>query len=276
MKGPLRTLATLVLAALPVGAGQAQEPRRLETVYEVTVAGLAGLRVELKAQFGASGYEVESRAFKVGVLRALTPRYEGFSRAWGRLGDRDTPLAPTGGMLSIAASDQKRTWQVRYDASGTRQEMHDPPWHPSPAQAIDDKDRRGSLDPLTAILSVGMRGDAACEGTLASFDGRRRIDIVLRKIGSEPAARAGVPQASGEVLVCEARLRRVAGGFADDSGSSDSAERPVKLWFARLDSSLFRYPVRLDAQSALGLLRGRLLQVSEHPLMPKEKTAMVR
>jgi hypothetical protein len=273
---PLTKLAALFLAALPLATLQAQEPRRVDIAYDITVAGLTGLRVEINAQFDGVTYDVESRTSKVGVLRALTPRYEGYNRAWGRLEVGDASLAPAGGVLSVVAGDQKRTWHARYGAGGVLEEMHDPPWHPTPAHAIGDKDRRGSLDPLTAILSVAMAGDAGCERTVASLDGRRRIDVVLRRIGTENPVQAGVPQATGALLVCEARLRRVAGEFGDSSGSSDEGEHPAKPWFAQFGSNQIRYPARFEAGCGLGLVRGRLLHIDERKLTSKEKTAMAR
>jgi hypothetical protein len=157
--------------------------------------------------------------------------------------------APVGGTLSAVSGDQKRTWQVHYQPDGALQETHAPPWQPSPRQTVGEMDRRGSLDPLSAILSIGMKGDAACERTVATFDGRRRIDVVLRKIGAE-----------GETLICEARLRPVAGELSDDARSS--LGRPVTLWLARLDSSQIHYPVRLEGQSGLGAVQGRMVSVT--------------
>jgi hypothetical protein len=247
----------------------AQEPRRIDMVYEVTAAGVTGVRVEVTARFDETRYDIESRAFKIGALRALTPRYEGHNRAWGLLVAGTAALAPVGGTLSIAASDQRRSWQVRYGADGAVEERHDPPWRPTPAQDIGDKDRQGALDPLTAVLSIGLAGEAACERTVPSFDGKRRIDVLLRKIGTEMPAQAGITQAKDGLLVCEARLRRVAGDFGEEPASTDGKERPVRVWLARLDSSPFRYPARLEVQGSLGLVRARLLSVSERPLAPQ-------
>ena len=74
---------------------------------------------------------------------------------------------------------------------------------PQPPQAIPEDKQKGSLDPLSAALSVGLKGDAACEQTAPSNDGKRRIDVLLKKVGTETPSQAGVPQAKGDLLVCD-------------------------------------------------------------------------
>jgi hypothetical protein len=113
-------------------------------------------------------------------------------------------------------------------------------------------------------MSVGLAGDAACDRTVPSNDGKRRIDVILKKIGTEPMAASGVPQAKSDLLICEVFTRRVAGEFDEAPKEAESErERPMKLWFARLDDTPFRYPVKLEASSGLGTIHGRLISFQE-------------
>ena len=78
------------------------------------------------------------------------------------------------------------------------------------------------------------------------------------------AAGSGVPQAKGDLLVCEIYTKRVAGEFDDAPKEAESErERPMKIWLARLDDTEFRYPVKLEANSALGTIHGRLISFKE-------------
>ena len=275
MSGRRRPLvATLLLVALPCAASQAQDAHKIGLVYEVSVAGLAGLRVEVDARFDGVAYDVESRAYKVGVLQTLTSRYEGHTRAWGRLADAS--IEPAGGALSVITGEQKRNWRAWYEANGGLAEAHDPPWRPQPNQRISVEQRSGSLDPLSATLAVAVSGDHACDRTMATLDGKRRIDVMLQRIGIETAAQSKVSRSTGPVLVCEARLRRIAGDFGESSRSSDQSEPPTKVWLARLGSSPFRLPARLEAASGWGTVRGHLLTFNERRLTPSERTAMLR
>ncbi len=271
-----RALAAIVLStAVPgVAAAQSAAPtaRQVDIAYEITFAGLSGFRIDLTAKFNGANYDIESRTFKEGVLRAVTMHYDGRNRAWG--GFSPEGARPAAGSLSIVVGDKPRTWVAQY-AGDTVQETHNPPYKPSPQNAISEEQRRGSLDPLSAGLSVGMAGDAACDRTVQSNDGKRRIDVIIKKVGTESAAKSGIPGAQGDVLICEIFTRRVAGEFESAPKEAETErERPMRIWLARLDQSQMRYPAKLEAQTGFGTIRGRILSFRERPMTPDESQAM--
>ena len=271
-----RTLAAIALSTAVPGVAAAQNAapgaRQVDIAYEITFAGLSGFRIDLTAKFNGSSYDIESRTFKEGVLRAVTMHYDGRNRAWG--GFSPQGAQPTAGSLSIIVGDKPRTWVAQY-AGGTMQEQHNPAYKPSPQNAISEEQRRGSLDPLSAALSVGMAGDAACDRTVQTNDGKRRIDVIIRKVGTEPAAKAAIPGAQGDVLVCEIFTRRVAGEFESAPKEAETErERPMRVWLAHMDQSQMRYPAKLEAQTGFGTIRGRILSFRERPLTPDESQAM--
>lgn len=275
-----RALAAIVLSTAVPGVAAAQSAaqstalgaRQVDIAYEITFAGLSGFRIDLTAKFNGSSYDIESRTFKEGILRAVTMHYDGRNRAWG--GFSPEGARPAAGSLSIVVGDKPRTWVAQY-AGGTVQETHNPPYKPSPQNAISEEQRRGSLDPLSAGLSVGMAGDAACDRTVQSNDGKRRIDVIIKKVGTESAAKSGIPGAQGDVLVCEIFTRRVAGEFESAPKEAETErERPMRIWLARLDQSQMRYPAKLEAQTGFGTIRGRILSFRERPMTPDESQAM--
>lgn len=275
-----RALAVIALSTAVPGVAAAQSapqsaasgPRQVDIAYEITFAGLSGFRIDLTAKFNGSSYDIESRTFKEGILRAVTMHYDGRNRAWG--GFSPQGAQPTAGSLSIVVGDKPRTWVAQY-GGGTMQEQHNPAYKPSPQNTITDEQRRGSLDPLSAALSVGMAGDAACDRTVPTNDGKRRIDVIIKKVGTESAAKSGIPGAQGDVLVCEIFTRRVAGEFESAPKEAETErERPMRIWLARLDQSQMRYPAKLEAQTGFGTIRGRILSFTERPMTPDESQAM--
>lgn len=275
-----RALAAIVLSTAVPGVAAAQSAaqstalgaRQVDIAYEITFAGLSGFRIDLTAKFNGSNYDIESRTFKEGILRAVTMHYDGRNRAWG--GFSPEGARPAAGSLSIVVGDKPRTWVAQY-AGGTIQETHNPAYKPSPQNTISEEQRRGSLDPLSAGLSVGMAGDAACDRTVQSNDGKRRIDVIIKKVGTESAAKSGIPGAQGDVLVCEIFTRRVAGEFESAPKEAETErERPMRIWLARLDQSQMRYPAKLEAQTGFGTIRGRILSFRERPMTPDESQAM--
>ena len=240
----------------------AQQARQVEASYDITFLGFTGFRIDFSGMFSGGTYDVQSHTFKEGMMRAVTIHYDGRNRAVGIFGPHGS--IPIGGSLSLVVGDKPRVWVAQYGPGGTLQETHTPEWKPQPDQIIPEDKRTGSLDPLSAAMSVGAAGDAACDRTVPSNDGKRRIDVILKKVGTESAAASGVPQAKSDLLICDIYTKRVAGEFHDAPKEAESErERPMRIWLARLDDSPFRYPVKLEASTGFGTIRGRLLKFQE-------------
>ena len=270
-----RALSAFALCALAPATGWADDGKLVTGGYEITFAGFSGFRIDFTARLDGDSYDVESHAFKEGVLKSVTMNYEGRNRAWG--GFSLQGARPSGGSLSLMVGGKPRTWAAQYGAYGSLSETHNPVWEPAPKDAIPEDKKRGSLDPLTAAIVSGMRGDAACDQVAPSNDGRRRVDILLRKLRTETPAQAGLPLAQGDVLVCELYSRRIAGEFFDAPEEAESErEHPMLIWLARFDGSPFRYPAKLEAKTGFGTIRGKMLSFTERPLTPEEKVAMRR
>jgi len=253
------------------------QSRLIEGGYEITYLGFAGFRIDFTARFDGNRYDIQSHAYKEGVMKAVTMRYEGRNRAWGGF-SLQGGAQPTGGSLSIVVSDKARTWLAQYGPGGQISGTYTPPWKPpQPKDAIPENEQIGTLDPLTATLTVAMKGDAACQQTAPSNDGERRIDVTLHQIGTESPQAAGVPEAKGDILVCEIYSKRVAGYFdAPPEEAESKKERPMKIWMAHLDDTPFRYPVKLEASPGFGTAHGRMLYFRQRPLTEEEKVAMQR
>ena len=175
------------------------------------------------------------------MLKAVTMNYVGRNRAWG--GFTTQGARPTAGSLSIMVGDKPRTWLAQYGASGFLQETHTPVWKPTPQQTIPDADQQGSLDPLSAALSVGLAGDAACDKTVRTNDGKRRIDVHVPQDRHGARRRHGHPgrarRRAGLRDLHQARRRRVRRGA---QGSRDRA---------RTADQDLAGPLRPDARSAI-------------------------
>ena len=185
------------------------------------------------------------------MLQAVTMHYDGRNRAWG--GFSPQGAQPTAGSLSIVVGDKPRTWVAQYGAGGTMSEKHNPDWKPPPQHVIPDDQRSGSLDPLSAALTVGLAGDAACDRTVPTNDGKRRIDIMIHKIGIESAATAGVPTRERRPAGLRDSTPSASSGEFDDAPkeAETERERPMKVWLARFDKSQVRYPGQARGQHRL-------------------------
>jgi hypothetical protein len=270
-----RAFIGLVFALATSETAVAQQARQVEVGYEVAFAGISGFRIDVTARLGDRTYDIETSTFKNGMLKAVTMNYFGRNRAWG--GFTAQGVQPTAGSLSIMVGAKPRTWLVQYGPGGTIAESHTPEWKPAPQQAIPESDRRDSLDPLSSALSVALAGDAGCDRTVRTNDGKRRIDVMLHKVRTEPAAASGIIGAQGDVLVCDIYTKRISGEFYEAPKEAEAErERPVRIWLARFDQTQIRYPGKLEAQTGLGTIRGKLLWLRERPMTQEEAQAMRR
>ena len=144
--------------------------------------------------------------------------------------------------------------------------------------------RVGPGEPHAVEGDVGAFGQPANANALwarasarAELAGKRRIDVHLRKIRTETPAQAGLPQARGDVLVCEIYSKRIAGQFFDTEDEAEAKrEQPMVMWLAHLDDSPFVYAAKLEAKTGFGTIRGKLLNFQVRPMTPEEKAAMQR
>lgn len=253
-------LAAIALCVgVPMGA-DAQERRHVELGYEITFAGFSGFRIDVVIDFDGSSYDIRSHAFKEGTLKALTLRYEGRNRAWGHLVPGGAH--PAGGSLAIAVQGKTRTWLAQYGPGGTVQEEGKSDWTVRPGKEIPEDKRNGSFDPLSGGMFVAAAGDQACNRVVPTNDGHRRIDVVLQQIRTDTPAAAGLPQLKDDLLVCTVYTKRIAGEFWDSPEEAESEkERPMTLWFAKLEGTPLRYPVKLEAKGGFGTIRGKVLHL---------------
>ena len=269
----LRVIPTFALCMAMPALAAAQQARQVEMGYEITFVGLTGFRIDLTGRFNGATYDVESHAYKEGIMRAVTMVYEGRNRGWGTL----TPhgAQPRGGSMSLVVADKSRTLLTQYLPDGSTKDTQSPEWKPAPAKTLTPEQRRGALDPITAGLSAAFAGDAVCDRTVETFDGQRRIDVVLKKVGTETAAASGIEGARGDVIVCDLLTRRIAGEFYDAPSEAESSrDRPMKIWLAHLDGSQIRYPAKLEAQTGFGTIRGKVVYFRERALTAPEIAQM--
>ena len=253
-----RTALAVLALCCAAPSAYAQTTRQIQAGYEITFVGMAGFRIDFTAKYAGNRYDIESHVYKEGILKALTLQYEGRNRALG--GFLPQGMQPSSGSLSLVVGGQPRTWLAEYGPGGLTSQTFNPEWKPPPKQVIPADKLHASLDPLSAVISVGAAGDAACDRTVPSNDGKRRIDVILKKVGTESPQAAGVPEAKGDLLICDIYTKRIAGEFDEAQQETETdAQRPMRVWLAHMDDTPLRYPVKLEAKTFFGTIRGRLL-----------------
>ena len=198
---------------------------------------------------------------------AVTMHYDGRNRAWGGFSPQgaqpDRRLAVDRGRRQ-AAHLARAVWRRRHGAGDSTTRNGSP--------------RRSRRSPTTSASARSIRcrrrsssasaGDAACDRTVPSNDGKRRIDVIL----TQDRHRAGRDRrrAAGARATCWS-ARSTPSASPANSTTRPRKPRPsasgrCRIWLARLDDTPFRYPVKLEASTGFGTIRGRLLSFRERPL----------
>jgi hypothetical protein len=123
--------------------------------------------------------------------------------------------------------------------------------------------RRGTLDALSALLRLSrvVAATGRCEAEASVYDGRRRVDYVMRTAGREflPPRRDGSAWA-GEALRCVFEGRQVAGFFRDQARQERGRPTQGEAWVAPLVPGGPHVPVRLEMETRwLGTVEAQLV-----------------
>lgn len=279
-----RMLTAVALAAtLDGAAAHAQSPRTntapqqsrvIVLEYEVHIIGLRTLSVDTVTRIDGGRYQFDMKVQNEGVLRALTAAFASRNQATGTFGPNG--VTPGTGYTGIAVGrDFRRTWVVRYLPDGSLDETYtnlDQPENFKPTAA----QKKGSVDPATALMVAGFSPGGPCNRTIKMFDSKRRFDLV-----AGPASRQVLPEGfttlfSGETQTCEMRMVKIAGYGDGNPKDQATDDEPIRVWLGKLDDSGLEFPVRVTLSTGWGTLVGRLKKREIREFRPEDYEAMRR
>lgn len=205
---------------------------------------------------GDTLYTTTASGKATGVLSMLV-NGEGSVETHGSLAaDRLNPSSYTS---TITDDDGRIKLEMTFaDGAATETMTPQPPEH-ADRLPVTDADRRGTADPLSAVLIPTKLGGGAmaasdCNRTLKIFDGRRRYNLVLSFDRMDKVALdRGY---TGPILVCGVVLQPIAGYRADSMIVKYVAgRRNMELWFAPIAGTSVIAPLRVLMPTLIGTLR---------------------
>lgn len=256
-------LAAAGLAA-PSGALSAEAPPRAVTVAHAFYwAGFPVAESETRLRLGPGDYEVRATARSVGLVGVLFDM-ELASLATGTVagGAGGAALRPSGYASDSTFNGDPRSIRLAYLEDGTVAAEIVPSAEEEDRGRVPAALTLDTLDPLSALLAMGAapRADGIpCADTVAVFDGRRRYDLRLERVGTEHVE-PGFTAYEGPALRCRVHLDRVAGFQRDYLEQEPEPPPPITLWLAEAVPGLY-LPVRFEAQSFLGPVRGGIARI---------------
>jgi hypothetical protein len=250
----LASLAVGMAVAGGVSTGSAvQAQSRLTAHYTLSFAGLAIGEGDWAVDIGKERYTARSSGRFFGAWRVMfgseiAANASGVASA-GR-------LAPANYSANFSWDDEVEDVQMTF-RNGIVSAFETKPSAPSGGDriAVTAAHLRGAVDPLTAgLVPMPGNGDmlvpAACQRTLAIFDGSHRFDMALSFKRRDNIAEA---RYQGPAIVCGMAYRPVAGytpgafrvGYL-------KANHDMEMWFAPIAGTRLLAVVRISIPTMLG------------------------
>ncbi len=235
-----------------------QAPDYLKLDYHVYAGGFHALSLETRVSLGPEAYAVKFKARSDGILDSLLA----FTLDAEAIGQ-----AAAAGLTPVAfrtanrwRSSGERLVEMTYDGDGLPQTRIEPPADADNRDPVPDALRRGTMDPITAMLSLvhGLARDGRCAGRVPVFDGRRRFDLAARDLGEQDLVPSGVASFAGLVRRCRVTFEPVTGFWRDERWEQPKTSE-IEVFLAAVVPGGPPVPVRLEAENAFGAVRIHLV-----------------
>ncbi|QZZ37319.1 DUF3108 domain-containing protein [Nitratireductor kimnyeongensis] len=195
------SLALILLG--PAGSAHAQGVETHRFRYSASLFGIPIGKADFTSRLEADRFDVSGRFASAGVAR-LFDKTDGTVRSKGRLSSG--AVLPASYELAYVSGKKRETTSIRYEKGQVAKTVITP----KPKKrgkdwvAISNKDLKGALDPISALLSPVQGTAEVCNRRFKVFDGEMRADIVF-----SPAANG--ERIGGDVVTCKARFVPVSG-----------------------------------------------------------------
>ncbi|MFA5040225.1 MAG: DUF3108 domain-containing protein [Bdellovibrionales bacterium] len=261
-------LLGLVLAALPVLSAQANvaKPLRIPvlppllTTYDVYVGGFHFITAQI-------WFEEQKNAYRV-VVKANT------RGLWGKFFPWNTVLDARGRINGLRFEPKEYSGHDEWDYKPKVTKLHfrrggkvipefDPPNTDKNREIVTDAQKKGSLDPVTALLQMlaNVAVKKSCAIPVPVFDGKRRFDITGRDAGDDYTDSDGYGIYNGKARLCGADFKMISGEWKDRERArfwkkteTEVGREPFQIWLASPAKELPELPVRLESGSIAGLI----------------------
>ena len=253
-----RNAILIICGALLASAGLIDTPanaqKRLEAQYRITMTGVPVGKIIWQVEFANNLYTMSASGGANGVVSLLI-NGQGLITTNGKIVDGH--LAPTNFISNIIDDDGKTELQVSFFDNVAKELVVRGPKKKPLLTPVNDDDRRGVTDPLSAMLmsstAQGAIDSKTCNQTLPIFDGQRRYNLLLTYKRMD---RVKIDQSySGPALVCSVTLQPI-GGYRVGSMIVKyvAHRRDIELWFAPIAGMSIVAPVQLSVPTLIGTM----------------------
>jgi hypothetical protein len=228
--------------------------------YDVYVGGLHLIAAHIVFQQDKGTYHTQVQAGTHGFWHDLLP-WDVHLDAHGRMvGANFVPA-------EFASHDEwhkkPKITKLHFGSKGNIEAEFDPPSHDENRETVTPEQKKGSLDPITALLQMlaHIAIQKNCNVTVHVFDGKRRFDVTGIDNGTEDIDEGDYGFYKGTTRTCDASFKMIAGEWKDREPSkfwqksdNEAGRAPFHVWLAGIGPQKTELPVKLESDSVFGLI----------------------
>jgi hypothetical protein len=228
--------------------------------YDIYVGGFHFINARILFQEEKGAYRTSVHAGTHGFWHDLLP-WDAHLVSHGRMvGDHFMPV-------EFSSRDEwhekPKITKLKFDAKGNIKAEFDPPNTDKNREIVTEKQKRGSLDPVTALLQMlaHVAIQKNCDVTVGVFDGKRRFDVTGIDNGTEDIDEEDYGFFKGTARTCDASFKMISGEWKDrepakfwQKSETEAGREPFHIWLGTVGPGGTELPVRLESGSVFGLI----------------------
>lgn len=235
----------------------APDKREVDLDYAIYFGGIEVIELDVGLALDGAHYGVEAAMKTRGFVARMLP-WSLRASSKGRLDS---------GRVRPQEAHSENTWRgkkgwvtLRFDDRGPRVVSAKPVREPA---EIPPDEMRDALDVASAILYLSRTAEAgrACDTRVPVFDGRRRFDFVLDRLGEQQMVRDRYSAFTGTALACQVSMQVLHGKKRErDYGGFGSQGRTATIWLATIFEGVPPMLVRIEYDTRWGLIIAHLAE----------------
>ena len=169
---------------------------------------------------------------------------------------------PSSLIVKSFVNDEKRLSKVKWiDGKNTLRYEINPPLNLEKVFPIPKESLVDIIDPITAFLQIiqNIKTNKDCSGKYRIFDGRRRYDVISKKLGKFFLENDRPRSFRGQTVICGFKFLPIGGHRVKSKWKPENDKfTDVKIYFANVKENLI-FPVRMTLTRWFGEIIVRLL-----------------
>jgi hypothetical protein len=233
---------------------RADVPIDLTLEYEAYFGGMHVASARTQIYRDATTYHIEGKARARGLLDWYSD-WKGQVSSRGQV-EEGLKVEPNTHVNDGVWRGKERRNSLTFNPDGTVDVTRDAPEEDDIVTPVPKDSIPGSIDPITAILSLSglIQQGEQCQGTVPVYDGRRRYDMSVTPDGMRTFERNDYTVFSGEAMACRLEFDRI-GGFREQTSNKYTKTAHNRLvWVASPFPDTLPIPVRVEVDTDFGTL----------------------